>query len=420
MAIIPGYYPPNPYFAFVEASIDGFQLTTKNDRPQRLTGFTYTKRGTSAGNYVQLTVFDSEWTTVESAITSSKDAILKFQFGYTTGVYSPVYEAIIINYKPTFTIDGVQLTIEAISKGFGEVAELQRSRNFPEVTGNKEMEIHEIVKWIADERGWEIDFDETDTNTDNHNLELSGPERRHFIQHKMRDMQFIINVLSERAIRKKDGTADYKVFFEDNAKPKLHFHPMRVDTAPVVRSFTFMRDKMSEVISFSPDLSAQALLKLGGGVSACPYINLQTGEYEDVIAKNENTPDKTTLGGNLTFSLNETDEYYSVVESRPIRDGDDAQIAAMSRYMKMYMAMLRATLVIQGDPRMEPHTIIEVMVLMPNGKYHYSSGLWYVLDVTNNISGGQYTSSMELVRSGFKKTEPGIKGDPVVGKVREA
>lgn len=418
MPLEPGFYSPNPYFAFVEASIDGFLLTTKNDRPQYLTGFTYTKRAGLAGNYVQLTIFDSEWTTVESAITKSKDLILKFQYGYTDGVYSPVYEAIIINYKPTFTIDGVQLTIEAISKGFGEYSDFQKSRSFPEVTGRSEMEIHEIVKWIADDRGWDVDYDETETVTDNHNLELSGPELKHFIQHKMKDTQFMIDVLVPRASRKKDGMMDFKVFFEDSPKPKLHFHPMRVDTAPVVRSFTFMRNKMSEVISFSPEMNPQALLKMGAGVASCPYIDMQTGNYEDIITKNSNTPDKTVLGGNLTFAIDEKDENYSVVNSTPSRDADEAKVNSGIRWYTMYMSLLRGNIVIQGDPRVEPHTIIEVMVIMPNGLYHYSSGLWYVMDVTNNISGGQYTTSMELRRSGFQKTQPGITGDPVVGKVR--
>lgn len=420
MPLQPPSYVPNPHLAYVWAQINGQDFINEGDKPQRLTGFTYIKRGADGGNYVQITVFDTEWTTVESILTASKkDTTLRFRYGYSRGIKSPTYEAIVTDYKPTFTIDGVQLTIEALSTGIVETKDFQKSRTFPLTAGKLQMEIHEIVQYIAEERGWNLVFDETKTKKSNIFLESAAPGFEFFEQNKMRDFQFIKDVLAPRAVRKKDGMADYKVYFEDNPIPTLHFHPPRYDSEPVIRIFEYMRDKMSEVISFSPDMSPQALLKLGAGTAACPYIDIQTGEFKDIFVNNENTPEKTSLGGKLTQGVDQDVEDYSIVESRPIRDEEFALDAARSRYFRMYNALLRADMTIQGDPRMNPHKIIQVNVRMPNGKFHYSSGLWYVMNVTDTISGGQFHTQMELQRSAYKKTETGITGDTVVGKVRE-
>lgn len=417
MPLTPPTYTPNPYYAWVKASIDGAPLLDLNDRPHRQIGFSYVRNASNAGgNRLSLTVFDKDWDVVESMITKSSKSELTFSYGYTNGIQSPTYKTVIIGYKPSFGIDGTKIVIDCVSQPFNDQEDMQRSRTFPGVTGRKEMEIHEIVQYIANERGWSVDFDETDTKLDNHHLEEAGLLKQHFAQNKMRDVQFIKEILAPRAMRKKDKSGDYRAFFEDTEQPKLHFHPPRNDQGPS-GTYTFMRQKMSEVISFSPDINGEMKLKMGAGVSVCPYLDIQTGEYNYAKANNATTPEKQILGGELTVASDEDDEHASQSHSTPIRSHDHAEVACRDRYQKAFNSILGGELLIQGDPRLQLFKVIRVNVIKSDGGLHYSSGLYMISAIVDDISGGQFTSNMTLIRQGYTKASSGVSGDPSIGQV---
>lgn len=414
MSLSPREYAPNPYVAYAWVEISGVGITLENGRPQRLQGFQYHMIGGTGGNRVTVNIFDKDETKVESLITSSQDRIMSIRFGYTTGIKSKVLTFTIVNYKPEFAIGGTQITIEGISTPYGP-EDRQKSRSFPGDAGKEEMKIHEIVEYIAGENNWSVEFDKTKSVKDNHDLEKSGLMEAHFSQNKMRDAQFIQEVLAPRAIRESDKTADYRVFFEDTSPPKLHFHPPRLDQGPF-KTYIYRKNKMSEVISFSPDFNGQVNLKLGAGIAACPYIDTQTGKFEEKYIWNGNTTEKTVLGGPLSVETKPDEEDYSIVESRPVRDEDHAEIAARSRWFTAYHSVFGAQLSVVGDPTLVPHKVIQINVALKDGSFHYSSGLYFIQDLTHEINGGTYTTNMTLIRQGYK-SYGGVSGDKAMGKI---
>ena len=411
MALNPPTYSPVPFIGYAWVRIAGVDVTTDSEgRPRFLTGFQYRRVGDRGGNRTTISLFDHTWDFIESLIASSDDQLIQFRYGYTTGKQSPTYTGYVINYKPNFGIDGAKLTVEAVSLGVIDDQDRVKSRVF------KDKDIHEVVDQIAEEHGWGTDIDPTLSLYDNCDLEQSGLVKLHFYQNKMRDLQFIADILAPRAVRKSDKVADYKIFFDDESNI-FHFHPPRFEKSPT-RTFIFMRDKMSEVISFTPDMNGQLNLRLGAGVSGAPYIDTQTGEYNEVYHNNQTTPEKSLLGGVFTEEALLQDENYSVVENRPLRDGDQADIAARDRYFQMFNSVHGGELVILGDPDVKVHQIIRILVTKRNGAIHYSSGLYLVKEINDAIGGGDFASTLSLIRNAFPATGE-VTGALGIGKVNQ-
>ncbi len=409
---------PSANSPYVYAYIDGRPLIARGDRPQRLTGFNYIRNNDISGNWLILSVFDNEWPTVESMLVATTDKKLRFQYGYSNGVMSEEKEALINNYTKEFKTNGFEHQIEAVSMGASS-EDREKSRVFPECADKDYMDIHEIVKFIADENGWECDYDETAKVENNDDLEKTEIRTARWPQLKKRDMQFIVEDLLPKARRKSDGNSDYKFWFEDGIPPKIHFHPPRFEQK-AKDTYTFMfGDKLSEVVSWRPELTGTVNLRLGAGVAGCPYIDYQTGEFNDVIIHNNNTQEKTVLGGPLTLGSKVlSEEWYNFSELKPVRDASQAELAARHRYFMMYNSIQKSTITVVGDPQIKTHVVIRVNVVLPDGKLDYSSGLWYVLNAIDEIHNGVYTTKMELIRNGLQNMI-GATGQEARGTINE-
>ena len=71
-----------------------------------------------------------------------------------------------------------------------------------------------------------------------------------------------------------------------------------------------------------------------------------------------------------------------------------------------------ASMEILGDPSIEPNKLLSVLVTNKFGVPHHSSGTYWIKSVTDEISGGSYTTSLELVRRGNTNVEG--NGTPAV------
>ena len=408
MALPPPTYCPNPVLAYVWIRINGVDITIPTQGPRKLTGFSYSRIGDKGGNRATISFFDENWDEVENPIVSSSTfPEITFRYGYTDGLQSPDFTGLIYDYKPVFAIDGTKIVVEVISVGFQDGADRLKSRTW------KGMDIHEIVAAIAREHSWNSEIDETRSILDNDGIESSLVEKKVFHQSNVRDLQFIITCLTPFAVRKTDKTADYKVWLDDRTNT-LHFHPPRFEESEVA-TFVFMRDRMSEVISFSPDMRGQLNLRLGAGVAGTPYLDSQTGQYGTVVHTNATTPEKTLLGGPLTAAGKEIDEDFSVSDGRYVRDAFHADTASRDRFFDQFNSIFGATMVLQGNPTLLPHTVIRMIVIKRDGNLHYSSGLYKILDILDQIDPGNFTSTLNMIRNSYPAA--GVGGDQGIGNI---
>lgn len=412
MSLTPPSYVDNPHLAYLWVIIGDQQLTLDpSGRPRWLVSFSFNRvTSRSGGSMLQIQIFDETWDTAEALLRVAKGTPIKFQYGYTSGVRSPMYTMNLIGAQPRLAIDGVEITIEAISS-FVDDADAVRSETY------RGMDIHEVVQAIADRRGWQTDLDPCDPVFDHHDLESSLPSKVQWQQQSMRDMQFIAEILVPKATRRTDHMAGYTATFDD-ATGTLHFHPPRLEQ-PEVKTYIFMRDPMSEVQSFTPDIPANLWLQAGAGSVGAPHIDLTTGEYRDLHVSDSTTPDKTILGGTYTITDTPAPEQYSAATHSPAPNAGQARMAAADRYFGMWLGCIGGTMVVQGEPQRRPYEIIRIIVTTRDGRLHQTSGLYLIRDITDGISGGRFSSTFTLQRSGFPATGEGPQGDVGTGKVRQ-
>lgn len=379
-------------------------------RPKALRSFNYERVGTIGANTAKIILFDPEWDKIEGLLQNGGWRNIELQYGYTTGLRSPKYKLVLMGYLPTFSVDGCTLDLTCISAGFHLSPKVPRLKS--KTWGDKR--ISEIVEDICGENGWAAEVDRTQEVYDNHDLEESGLVRAHFTQNKLSDLQFIAEVLQPRAIREKDKAGDYRLFFDD-ATNKLHFHPPTYDKGPE-KIYTYRMERTSEVISWQPRVDGFARILRGAGVSALPYVDTQTGDYGNSEFNDADTPEKTLLGGQFTITSQKEEEFYHAVEGRPVRDKDQADAIARSRYYTELNDVYGGVLEIVGDPSRLPGTNIKILVLKPNGALHYTTGLYHIMKITDSMSSGVFKSTLELQRNAFS-AQSGVTGDPGTGKV---
>ena len=66
---------------------------------------------------------------------------------------------------------------------------------------------------------------------------------------------------------------------------------------------------------------------------------------------------------------------------------------------------LKATLKIFGDPNIRAFKKCQVTVMTKTGQIHYSSGYYLITKVVDNIQGGVYTTTLELIKHPDERTE---------------
>jgi hypothetical protein len=383
----------------------------------------YHRIAETGGNRLSVTLYDETWKLIEGLIVTAQQNQIRWQYGYAEpgGILSPIYEGVIIDFQPTFRIDGIEIQIEAISQGMvqPDSGDLGTKAAYVDAKGNS-LSISDIVVAIAKKNGWAspvIDstapyYGDSDTQG-----AMKVPHR--FTQNGMKDIDFITNVLCPVAARAWDGVKNYQFFFEDKVNPDgsfspiPHFHPFHLD-GKVTNIYTFMRDRQSEIISFTPKISGAAMLSLGAGSVTSFWIDRQTGLTGSVKVDNSNTPGKQLLGGKLTDAVphDATTENANLhANFRPVRDADQARQDAENTFTRLYNSTLGADLVILGNATVQPDTVILINVILPNGSQHYAWGYYFIKGITDSISGGSFTSSMDLIRNSFPASQQTPLGD---------
>lgn len=211
----------------------------------------------------------------------------------------------------------------------------------------------------------------------------------------------------------------------------------------IVRTYVYLRDATTDIISFTPDINVNLLGK-GGTVGVTykshdartaeldthfidelnrgkkyfrperetiPYLSgpealmLQSGPLE---FPGEETVIEGAQTGQQTITFKEAPDPDAPVkeQSSPKSNRQDADNQLLNNWLGMWLWANTATLEIIGDPSPElaPTKVISVLMYVPVGdqvRLHWVSGLWWITGASHTIQGGSFTTTLELGRMGM-------------------
>lgn len=378
------------------------------------------KRIKDQNGYITITLFDPTYTELERLLLPNRDN-LRFRFGWTFGDSdgeSPVVQTRIRDYNTKFSWQGIEIKMELIETSIPD--DTAKIRRWPVFTENPQavnefspdspegrangVKISTIVRRLAEEMGY------TDTEVDDIE-ETEGTINTW--QNNVSNLTFINEYLMPIAKSAKKGTFDYNFLIQNR---RLIFRTPNFDVQ-VARKYVYARDQQSEIIEFSP--SFKGYIATEGGLSSPVAVSWDPVSKKQLVSE-------TSYRDNLK-------ERVGLARTRPPVGGkrqgspgtsyvlpyDDIKVTEAQ--LKSYFdagakSVVEATATILGDPTIEPLDIIEIIVLLPDGKVHYFSGNYLVLNVENIITQGSYVTKLGLVSDGARSLEAlndnVIKKDP--------
>lgn len=311
----------------------------------------------------------------------SMGSVLHFQFGYLQGQISKVHKARITDISHSYG-DTITMSVTALDIG-NVIKKATSTRIWKKKTSS------DIAKEIADSWGMGFVTDATSKVWD------SLP------QGNKTDKQ----LLSYLAERETDG--DYIHFIRNNT---LYFVKRGLDSKSAY-TYTYGQDIINFKTSFK-ESSAQPTAakakvvvnnpKIGGHSvqSASPKTEkggAYTGKYKNVYQ----------IGGKKVgkVPIEQTDKEEKATKKgfgKPIIDPTPSKIEASnlanSKKKKATLKTLVADLQIEGNPSIEPNTIITI-----NNVAKAHAGNWYVIKITHSLTTGGYTCKLDLSRNAGKK-----------------
>lgn len=387
----------NPNHVFVSLEVNGVNLTEKGKFT--LLDFSVNKVVTNAaGGEWSVTLFDKDWETVESTVMSSKDMKAKFSYGYTNGIKSPTYEAVISNVSSTLSAQGSTVTVKGVGFGALPMTDRVATKSYPP------MSIDEVVKSAIEEEGYEaghiepcvLDYDaRTGENT---RYQRTGETLFQFL-----------NKLKDQAVCRIHNISGYEVFTDPptvaGSAGRISFAPPScigaAERADAMREYYVYRDALGEVISFSPELDLTAIYGVGGGLIETSTIDkISKAPINKVYDPRTQTSEIQVDGKDSWLFLMQTG---SRDISRELFIPSATEAEVVNRQIAMgYKARLvsgyHANMVIIGDPTVQALREARVIVFTNRSVKHYSSGVYQILGVTDQINNGVYTTSLELMK----------------------
>ena len=374
---------------------------------QSLTIEEHTDDGGNKGN---LTLFDEEHDVLESiVVTGTRKMRFRFDWEENRGRrQTPFFNAEITKYTPTFTPEGVSLSLDFISKGYYEqsIDRNRRPLSWPEGT-----KVSKIVRDLARKHNWRTK-DERGRDTVE---EVSNPFQQPIqVGKNQTDMDFIREDLLKRATNK--NSEAFRVRLDDETDPPiLHFHSDQfLDEGGVKKTFGFAKGDVEDLISFEPsDLEIFSTL-LGGRDSKHDSTDSEQGESKTERSDNPDGAGKQRVGPNESEQRNlgdsETKSQHSVV-AREVRD---LQAQARAKISRAKSSNIKAEAQAMGSRDVRPWDLAAFKYEVQPGNPHFLSGIYRVLGVTHELGSDSWTVTYSLQRKGTLPT--GESGEDVRGK----
>lgn len=398
--------PPNPHVAFVWLTINNTSVTVDDatGKPRHLESFSCTMRIGGMGTF-EIVLFDPEYDVVERLVAESK-GVCELWWGYTTGEQSQHYSGKILEYVPDFLLDGIRVTLR------GQMYALLMLEKIREREWHGDLISEYVKNIVADYPDFEVDAYETAPVLFREDCETTDLIDKTF-QQKQSDWSFIEDVLAPLAVTTDTKQGGYLLYFEAHKK-KVHFHPPGKCDAPPERKTYVWRDKLTEIIRFTPHYNGNMLAyTLFGGSTAALVTNAENKTLQPVIksdSKKIEDDSAAPVDGTNVETSEPASETPEEPTSRTMHDWWDKEMAGNEAkyhwYHAAYMSAFSGELVVVGDPTLLPFGEVEIIVQKKDGGKHWTSGIFNSRAMTHAISGdGTYTTTFGIFRSGSKDGE---------------
>jgi hypothetical protein len=378
----------------------------------RLEEFQYSIKS-QGGNRALWRLFIRSWQDVEEimALAEQKQSC-SFSFGYTDieGGWVGPFNARIIGITPQFLQNGYSVSIEAIDDGtYQNAVKGPQTRSWQAIDGH----ISDIVAAIAQMNGWDTCIEET----------VPMPKERVYYQSQQTDLNFIIYVLAPlatSAVSRKHVTSDggggfgpYRCYLTQSATTKritLHFHP--VSAAQGSKADKLQREyvwggvsnaathEYGTVISFNPEYMSTAFAVLGASKFQGTSIDVAYKNVNTVTAQGTDLEDRVmnSKAGGRAVQVNLHNDVPSRADTYVHHDIEYLKSVTGAHMFALRDLCFKASMEVLGDPYLIPFIKINVMVVRPiDGVLMYYD--WQVVNVVHTIVGGEFKTSMDLLRT---------------------
>lgn len=390
------HMPDNPNFATLKLKIG--DTTISEVPPKHILSFEYDRVTQTEANSVTMELYDETAIELEYEIAKGKDKV-EFSYGYSGGRMSKTYNATIQDYSIQFTPAGATLSIVAMTGGVSGFSQ-------PKSKTYENMDIHNIVIEIAKEENWTLGTVEGCKPVYSEETTPDGKQvKRKFVRNNLSAVQFITNELIPYAISN-SGQGDYQLYFDDSQKPptvnfcttalKNELTKDSLENADVsFYELEWGTGGSSRVLSFEPNYSGNLVANLGANKVEGNIINKLTNEMFKVVYDKDLAKDRPTSGNRSSIVPN---EHMSLMSASSYSPDEAAKLAANMWYHASNLAY-GATMTIIGDPKLEPMSMASILIVNKDGLPHHCTGAYIVTQITDSIQGGQFTSTLQLLKN---------------------
>lgn len=371
-----------------------------NVMPNHLISFTY-EDNISYADVVEVHLFDETFGELENLILGagllentdprrgdpSSYPAFRFQYGWARGPRSPVLQASVVEYVPTFDIGrGTEIMIRAVLVP-QQMMLTQRDQVWAE------------GKTLRDVAGFYAGLNKLKLE-----VEASKPLTRRIHQRGMTDWAFI----SKEVVN---------AFVPASGKGSYVATVMRGDTLRISTQnnattgakkteyrYRFGHGNTGVIESYSPKFEPTALLALGAGGVRIEAFDPRTKKPISKVVTDSSMPGRVNWTKDTVPSL----ETPSVVRAA-FHDEESAKRFAERKFQLMNTVTAEADAVIHGNPEIQVHDIVNIDVLQgaEAKTLHWSSGRWTVRKAVHRISAdGDYKTELSLIRAGVPKGAP--------------
>jgi len=358
----------------------------------------YTETSLGGGNLMEMTLFDPDYDRLEELFIRFMSKV-KFRFGWRgiTGRESQEREGWVWKLQPEILpMQGTRLRVTMLDRPFARLLQQNVTKPFVEQTISSMVgEIARLNKIV----------DTTITPTlGNFTLRIinSNPYK------------FIKGELLTKAVTR-DGRKGFNLFF---IGPRMLFVPNPADVK-VIRRYIYGRDRLTDLIRFSPNFENAYAIMLGGGNTKTRAVDPLTKKPIETVqtdANNTRQPKTATKAidpdpnqGESTLAKSQAPGGQHINRIYQVPFNTQEEIEAWAGYKRARAEQMRFTAdaEVVGDPNIHPNDYVEVLVVktadiralnFDRDVHRSSSGTYRVHAVTHTINSAGYTTSMSLHR----------------------
>ena len=362
--------------------------------PNFVKGLTHEMFAEGAGNNVTIELFDPTWTILDLFITqgvlasSGKGTLkVKYEYGYHDEL-SITREVAVHTFTPG-KLDhlGAHVTLEGTDTGVWDALTQESQIDAKAIYNDTPSD---IAAEIARSRDWQI------------NVEPAAPlfnpatgQFRQFVRGNQNDLQFLKAIAKHAHSFRVPGPYRVRVETNENGRTQLYFAPDGVfDLNQIFKSYNLGHDNRGEVRDFDVTLNSLGFAAYGGGGLNGITIDPSTREPVTVNVKPDGDIGARRLGRQV-FAI----PGRNINQILDPQTQDTAERATRAFYARMAELVNEATLTVDGDVNIRPQHLINLLVQTPLGQRYFTSGVWRVIKLTNQVQPGDFSTELELVRN---------------------